>query len=575
MNNEQIAGVLRQMADLLEMKGEVRFKVVAFQKVARAVAYATDDVEQLASEGRLKEIPGVGKGIASKIDELLSTGRIEEHDRLVADLPDGVLRMLDVSGIGPKTAYRICDELGVSTLEGLQNAILAGRLEVLPGMGKKTAENILRRLRRPIAKDGRILLGKALPIAERVCEAMRPLVPNVTEAGSLRRLEETVGDIDILGTSDDPAGAIEAFVLLPFVDEVLAHGPTKASVIVDDAYQVDLRIVEHESFGNLLQHFSGSKEHNVILRERARRMGLSVNEYGITDLATGKVERHTTEEEVYQRLGLPWIPPELRWGTDEIELAEQGRLPTLVALGDLKGDLHCHSEWSDGRDSLETVREQARAQGYDYLAITDHSSGRGVANGLTADRLMDQIERVHDLDRKADDGFRLLAGSEVDIRADGSLDFPDEALERLDVVVASIHSAMTQDRERMTARIITAMENPHVHVIGHLTARRIGDRPPVELDIDAILAAAQRTGTAIEINASPERLDLKDTYVRRARKLGVRLVVSSDAHSVSHLPGLRFGVGVARRGMCEAGDILNTRPLLELLAALKGSAPSR
>ncbi|MCH8283758.1 MAG: HAD-IA family hydrolase [Chloroflexi bacterium] len=432
MNNEQIAGVLRQMADLLEMKGEVRFKVVAFQKVARAVAYATDDVEQLASEGRLKEIPGVGKGIASKIDELLSTGRIEEHDRLVADLPDGVLRMLDVSGIGPKTAYRICDELGVSTLEGLQNAILAGRLEVLPGMGKKTAENILRRLRRPIAKDGRILLGKALPIAERVCEAMRPLVPNVTEAGSLRRLEETVGDIDILGTSDDPAGAIEAFVLLPFVDEVLAHGPTKASVIVDDAYQVDLRIVEHESFGNLLQHFSGSKEHNVILRERARRMGLSVNEYGITDLATGKVERHTTEEEVYQRLGLPWIPPELRWGTDEIELAEQGRLPTLVALGDLKGDLHCHSEWSDGRDSLETVREQARAQGYDYLAITDHSSGRGVANGLTVDRLMDQVERVHDLDRKADDGFRLLAGSEVDIRADGSLDFPDEALERLD-----------------------------------------------------------------------------------------------------------------------------------------------
>ena len=300
-------------------------------------------------------------------------------------------------------------------------------------------------------------------------------------------------------------------------------------------------------------------------------MGLSVSEYGVTELATGRVQKFRTEEEVYACMGLPYIPPELRWGLEEIDLAEHGGLPHLVEPGDLKGDLHCHSDWSDGRDPLEAVAEKAQEMGYPYLAITDHSYGRGIANGLSEERLLHQIEVIGDINRAFKSGFRLLTGSEVDIRSDGSLDFADELLARLDVVVASLHSALSQDRERMTARLIRAMENPHVDIIGHLTGRLIGERPPIDVDMEAVLGAALRTGTAIEINASPSRLDLKDIFVRRARELGVKLVISSDSHSVAHLEGLRFGVGVARRGMCEAGEILNTRPLDELLASLKGA----
>lgn len=571
MNNEQVASVLRRMADLLEMSGEERFKVVAYQKAARAVAYAQEDVNKLAGEGRLSEIPGIGKSISAKIQELLTTGRIKEFDDLQAKLPEGAVRLLEVPGIGPKLAYRIANELPVMSLQDLESVILDGRLAVLPGLGQKTAENLLRNLRSHRLKNNRIPLGKALPIAERVCDALRPVVRNITPAGSLRRLEETVGDIDLIGTADDPSSVTAEFVRLPFVTQVVAQGPTKASVIVDYAVQVDLRIVEHESFGNLLQHFTGSKEHNVLLRERARRMGLSVSEYGITDLTTGKVEQFASEEEVYARLGLPYIPPELRWGTDEIALAEQGHLPSLLTVEDVRGDLHCHTDWSDGRDPLEAVVEQARALGREYLAITDHSRGRGNANGLSIERLLEQIELVRAFNRRSDGGPRLLTGSEVDIRADGSMDYPDEVLGQLEIVVGSIHSAMTQDRERMTARIIQAMENPHVDIIGHLTARLIGEREPIDVDVEAVLQAAVRTGTAIEINASPDRLDLKDVYVRRARELGARLVISSDSHSAAHLRGLRFGVGVARRGKCEAKDVLNTRPLPDFLASLKGA----
>ena len=571
MNNDQVSEILSQMADLLEMKGEERFKVVAYQKAARAIGHLSRDLREFAQEGDLEQIPGIGKSIAAKVHELLETGQLRQYDEMRAELPEGVLRIADVPGIGPKTAYRICQELGVSTVEGLEKAILQGRLEELPRMGKKTGENILRHIRGYRSKDGRIPLGKALPVAEAVCAAVRPYVKNVTAGGSLRRLEETVGDIDILGTADDPPAALEAFVKLPFVTEVLARGPTKASAIVYDSVQVDFRIVEHEAYGNLLQHFTGSKEHNVLLRERARRMGLSVSEYGVTEVATGRVQKFRTEEEVYACMGLPYIPPELRWGLEEIDLAEHGGLPHLVEPGDLKGDLHCHSDWSDGRDPLEAVAEKAQEMGYPYLAITDHSYGRGIANGLSEERLLHQVEVIGDLNRAFKSGFRLLTGSEVDIRSDGSLDFADELLARLDVVVASLHSALSQDRERMTARLIRAMENPHVDIIGHLTGRLIGERPPIDVDMEAVLEAALRTGTAIEINASPSRLDLKDIFVRRARELGVKLVISSDSHSVAHLEGLRFGVGVARRGMCEAGEILNTRPLDELLASLKSA----
>ncbi len=557
------------MADLLEMKGEQRFKVVAYQKAARAIGHLSRDLREFAEEGELEQIPGIGKSIAAKIQELVETGQLRQYEELRAEMPEGVLRIANIPGIGPKSAYLICQELGVSTVEGLEKAILQGRLETLPRMGKKTGENILQHIHSFTSRDGRIPLGKALPIAEAVCASIRPYVKNVTAGGSLRRLEETVGDIDILGTSDDPKAALDAFINLPFITRVLAHGPTKAAGIVYDEVQVDFRIVEHDAYGDLLQHFTGSKEHNVLLRERARKMGLSVSEYGITDIATGNREQFATEEEVYARLGLPYIPPEIRWGLDEIDLAERGRLPALVEGTDIKGDLHCHSEWSDGRDPLEALADRAQEIGYPYLAITDHSYGRGIANGLSEERVLQQIETISRINGGFHNGFRLLTGTEVDIRADGSLDFSDEVLARLDVVVASLHSGLSQDRERITARVIKAMENPHVDIIGHLTGRLIGERPPVDFDMEEVLLAAKRTGTAMEINASPLRLDLKDTSVRRARELGIKLVISSDAHAASHLDGLRLGVGVARRGMCRTEDILNTRPVEDFLALLK------
>ena len=374
-----------------------------------------------------------------------------------------------------------------------------------------------------------------------------------------------------MGTSGEPHQVIQYFTGLPWVAEVLAAGDTKASILLDNGFQIDLRLVPKEEFGSLMQYFTGSKDHNIRLREYALKRGLSLSEYGIKELATGRLERFTSEEAFYGRLGLQWIPPELREGHSEIDLAERGRLPSLVQVQDLKGDLHCHTDWSDGHEPLEVVAQAAKARGYQDLAISDHSAGRGIANGLTEERLRQQGAEIRALNRAAQ-GFRLLRSSEVDIRSDGNLDYPEELLAELNVVVGSIHSAMSQDKEKMTARIIKAMHNPQLAIIGHLTARLLGQREPIEVDIEAVLKVAAETGTAIEINAMPERLDLRDIYVRRARELGVKLVISSDSHSITHLEGIRFGVGVARRGGCEASEILNTRSLPELLASLKGSS---
>ncbi|MDE2941333.1 MAG: PHP domain-containing protein, partial [Chloroflexota bacterium] len=366
-----------------------------------------------------------------------------------------------------------------------------------------------------------------------------------------------------------PAAVIDAFVELPLVDEVLAHGPTKGSVVLHGGLQVDVRMVEADSYGALIQYFSGSQQHNIRLRELANRMGLSLNEYGMTDISTGYVEKFTDEADFYARLGLQYIPPELREGLWEVEAAARGALPKLVELGDVRGDLHCHTNESDGRDTLRVMVEAARSRGYEYVAITDHSVGRGIANGLNEERLARHVANVRALDAQLPD-FRVLTGSEVDIRADGSLDYPDEILEMLEVVVASVHSAMGQDSETMTARIIRAMHNPHVNVIGHLTTRLLGEREPIDVDVEAVLRAAAETGTALEINASPERLDLKDTHVFRARELGAPLVISSDSHAVEHMANMRFGVAVARRGWCRAEDIVNTRPAAGFLAFLRG-----
>jgi DNA polymerase (family 10) len=566
MNNKEIVKILEDIADFLDLKGENIFKIRAYQKAARSIEQSSVELEQLVNENRLKEVPGIGEAIAKKITELVSTGKLEYFEKLKAEFPLGISTLLEIPGIGPKTAMLFSNELSINTKEELEKAILEGKVAQLPRMGEKTADNILRHLQALRRKDRRIPLGEAVNIMDEIFAMLRevPGIKNLTPAGSLRRLKETVGDIDLIGTADNAEAVIASFISLPMVREVLARGPTKASVIVTSGLQVDLRIVEHEAFGSLLQHFTGSKQHNIDLRERARRQGLSLSEYGITDIETGKMETFISEAAFYQRLDLQYIPPEIREGTDEIERAAHGTIPRLVELSDIKGELHVHSDWSDGRDTIESMVVAAKGRGYEYICISDHSGGRGIARGLTRERLEQQLQEINRLRRNID-GIHILTGMEVDIRADGSLDMPDEILARLDVVTASIHSGMEQTQGKITARIIKALENPNVDILAHPTGRLTPKREAMDIDMEAVFQTARRTGTVLEINAMPDRLDLKDTHIYRARQLGVALVINTDSHSVEHLSLIRFGVGIARRGWCEAGDILNTRPLHEVI----------
>ena len=426
-------------------------------------------------------------------------------------------------------------------------------------------------------KGDRVSISRALPAAERVMAALKERCPSIVRlepAGSLRRFEETIGDIDIVCTATDPQHVLNALVELPNVASVLAHGESKSAVVLSEGIQVDLRVVDDSQFGALLQYFTGDKQHNIRLRELAVRQGLSVNEYGIKNTETGEIESFTDESAMYERLGLQYIPPELRRGTDEIDRARKRSIPRLVEVSDLKGDLHVHTEWSDGRDPTELMAVAARERGYEYVAITDHSAGRGIANGLSIERLKEHVHEIRLLEDRLGD-IKLLAGSEVDIRADGTLDYPDDVLEALDWVVASVHSAMGQDARTMTARIIRAMQSPHVTAIGHLTTRMIGERKPIEADFEAIFQAAAETGTALEINASPRRLDLKDIHAHRARELGVPLVIDSDAHDSESLDNQRCGVAVARRAWCEPKHILNTLPLDSFMEYLATDKPER
>ena len=570
MNNSEVARVFQDIADLLEVKGESLFKVRAYQRAARSVEHLPVELQQLMREGRLREVPGIGEAIAKKITELLTTGRLEYYEKLRAEFPEGMLTLLDVPGVGPKTALRLSTELGVKSPEELEMAIVEGKVAGLFRLGDKAAENILRHLQSIRTKERRIPLGVALPLAEEIMDLLkhRVALDNLIAAGSLRRFRETVGDIDLMCTSDDGGSVIEAFTGLPQVAEVLAKGGTKGSVITNRQLQVDLRVVEGDAFGSLLQHFTGSKQHNVALRERAHRQGLKLSEYGIADMLSGEMEKFSREEDFYRRLDLQLIPPELREGLGEVERAEEGTIPDLVKVSDVRGDLHVHTKWSDGNESIEDMARAASAMGYHYMAITDHSKGRGIANGLNEGRLEEQIAEIGGLNQRLGN-IRILTGIEVDIRADGSLDLPDEVLEKLDVVIAAVHSAMGQEQEKMTRRVLRAMGNPHVDVIAHPTCRLLGGREPVALDMEAVFQAAAQTGTALEINAMPDRLDLKDTHVFRAREMGVKLAIATDAHAADHLALVRFGIGMARRGWCEPCHILNTLPVEAFLASLK------
>ncbi|MEE9324847.1 MAG: DNA polymerase/3'-5' exonuclease PolX [Dehalococcoidia bacterium] len=552
MNNQEIAEVFSNIADLLEIKGEIRFKIRAYQKVARTIEHLPVELGLLYQEGgveRLGSVPGVGEAISKKIEELLTAGRLEYYEKLKSQFPVGIINLMDVPGVGPKTAYLVSKELGISTVEELEQALKNGRVAQLPRMGEKAVENILRHIQTLRTKDRRIPLGVALVVVGDLMAGLRqvPGLHQIAPAGSLRRFRESIGDIDLMGTAENPERVIQALAQLPQVTEVLMQGPKKASVLVQNGLQVDIRIVEDDSFGSLIQHFTGSQQHNVKLRERARRQGLSLSEYGITVIETGEMEKFTTEEAFYDRLGLQYIPPELRQGDDEIDLAERGAIPRLVEAGDIKGDLHAHTTESDGRDSLEAMALEAEARGYQYLAITDHSVGRGIARGLDENRLRAHIANIEELNKRLK-GIRILSGSEVDIRSDGTMDYPDELLKELDVVVGSVHSALDQEPEKMMARMIRAMENLNVDIIGHPTGRLLGERQPSRVDMEELFKAALRTGTALEINAQPSRLDLKDIHVRRAKELGIPLVISTDSHSTEQLDNIRLGVAVARRG---------------------------
>jgi DNA polymerase (family 10) len=571
MKNTAIAKVFQDMADLLELKDENKFKIRAYQRAARTIEQLPKEIEIMLQEGEdLQTIPGVGEAIAKKTIELVNTGKLGAYEELKSQFPEGITRLLEIPGIGPKTANKLSTELGIKSVDELEQAIKDGRVAGLFRLGDKTAENILQQIQAVRRKDQRIPIGAALPVVDEVLNALGKLpgVKNLTAAGSLRRFKETVGDIDLMGTADNPESVINAFVNLPQIREVVAKGPTKATVILPGGLQADLRMVEHDSFGSLLQYFTGSKQHNITLRTREQKRGLKLSEYGITDVKTNKLEKFTTEEAFYRRLGLQYIPPEIREDQGEIELAEKGEVPKLIELSDIKGDVHVHTDWSDGHDSIEDMAKAAKALGYHYMAITDHSAGRGIAHGLSEERLRQQIEEIKRLNEKIK-GIRIFTGTEVDIRADGSIDLPQKILADLDVVIAAIHSAMNQSQEQITKRILGAIKNPHIDIIAHPTCRLLGEREPAAVDMEAVFQAAIKYNKALEINAMPSRLDLKDIHIYRARELGVKLIMGTDSHSTEHLRLMRFGIGIARRGWCQPKDILNTLPTKEMLAFIR------
>lgn len=570
VKNREIAGILYQMAELLELHAENRFKIIAYSRAARAIESLTEDIEQVCRDGRLEGIPGVGKAIAEKIKEYLRTGRIQSHQDLLADTPQGLAELLQISGLGPKTVFMLHEKLDITNLDELEKAAREHRIRRLPRMGVVREKNILKSIERYRKRSNRILYSTAESIVDEILTYLGGIegLEHATAAGSYRRRKETVGDIDILATAARPEEIVAAFVKMPLVEEVLAKGPTKASVIMNDTIQVDLRIVEHRSYGTVLQYFTGSKEHNVSMRQLALDRGYSLSEYSLTRLANGQDLFFDQEEEVYQALGLQYIPPELREDRGEIEAALRGRLPKLVEAKDIRGDLHVHSIWSDGRASIIELAQAARSLGYEYIALSDHSPSVGIAGGIGREKMEEKIEAVAEANDSLE-GITVLMGAEVDIKADGSLDYPDDLLERMDVVVASVHMAQQQKERTITGRLISAIENQNVDIIGHPTGRIINQREPSDMDFHAVLEAAARAGTALEINAHPSRLDLNDVNARAAKEMGVQMSINSDAHDAGQLLNMKYGINVARRAWLEKKDLINAMDLKDLIQFLK------
>ncbi len=569
MKNQLVAQILNEVADMLDMQG-VEFKPRAYRRAARTVESLAEPIEDVYAKGKLEDLPGIGEAIAKKIGEIIETGSLKYRDELKAKTPMDLEGILAVEGIGPKTAAVLFKRLGIKSLDDLERAAKEHKIREIKRLGPKTEENILGSIELAKKSKIRILLGDALPVAEEICKQLsdnkKANAARVQAAGSLRRMKETIGDIDILATSLHPIQLTEAFTNISDVRKVLEKGETKSSILLQSNLQVDLRIVEDQSFGSALMYFTGSKDHNIALRKLAISKGLKLSEYGLfkgNERVAGR-----TEEEVYKKLGLDYIPPELREDRGEVDAAMNHKLPDLISYEAIQGDLQMHTKWSDGQRTIEEMAQAAKALGYSYIAITDHYSTMPIVNGLNEQRLREQMKEIDYVNQQVE-GVTVLKGAEVDIAPDGTLKGEKSALKELDLVVGSIHGTFKQTKREMTQRLITTMETGLVNIIGHPTSRKINEKNPCEMDFDQIFEASKRTGTYLEINSSPHRLDLDDANAKLASKAGCKLAINTDAHDKDELRNIRFGIAMARRGWLSRADVINTMPLEKLRGILK------
>ena len=568
-SNASVAGVLYEIGEILAVKGDT-FRSRAYSMASQRITALTEDIRDIRDRGELDKIPGVGKSIAGTIEEFLDTGESTVLRELRESLPPGIPEIMQLEGLGPKLAIRLNQELGVTSIDSLEKAAREHRIRVLRGFGEKKEENILKAIEEYRSRSGRFLLGEVLPIIRGILAYMGSCgaVRRVEVAGSARRRKETVGDLDVLVSSVEPEKASDCFIRMPNVARVLAHGPTKSTVVLENRLQVDLRVIQPVSYGAALQYFTGSKEHNVKLRTIGVRAGFKLNEYGLFKREDDTLVEAEDEERIYEALGLDWMPPELRENTGEIEAAMEHKLPKLVDLDMIRGDLHAHTDWSEGTASIGEMAEKARAMGLEYLAICDHTKSLGIARGLDEERLMEQLAEIRRLDDEMP-GITILAGTECDILREGKLDISDEVLRELDWVVASIHSGFKQDEETMTSRVVEAIHNDYVSTIGHPTGRLVEKRSAYSIDLERVLDTAEEQRVCMEINCFPDRLDLSDVNSRRAKEKGVKLSLGTDAHTLSGMEFLGLGVSVARRGWLGPSDVVNTLPA-EKVIRLRG-----
>lgn len=576
MENADISKIFHQIADLLEIKGENPFRVRSYRNAGLVIEGLPESVKAIVerNEKELEEIPGIGKSIHEKIVEILKTGKCSYHQELLKELPSGALELLRVQGVGPKKVKLLYDKLGIKNVSDLEKAASAGRLRGLPGMGEKTEANILKGIKGLKGSEGRFKIAVALSYAEPLVEYLKktPDVLDAQPAGSLRRRKDTIGDIDILVTCKKSAPVMDRFASYPEVASIVAKGETKSTVILKNGLQADVRVLGKKAYGAALQYFTGSKQHNIAIRDRAKKMGLKISEYGVFREKDDKWITGEKEADVYKAVGLPWIPPELRENRGEIEAAEKNKLPLLVDIKDIKGDLHIHTKESDGSNTIEELAEYAMKKGYQYIAVTEHSKAVGIAHGLDEKRLlkqMDEIDKINSQLVTRNPKLRILKGIEVDIKADGSLDLDEKVLSKLDVVIGAVHSKFNMTEDEMTERIIRAIESGVVNIIAHPTGRLLSSREPYPINMAKVMEAAKRHRVIMELNSYPDRLDLNDIHCKLAKEMGVMVAISTDSHNRLHMENMKFGVYTARRGWLEKKDIINTRPLNNLLKILQ------